>query len=305
MTRFSAALPQLVAKEDVGASITRAAERAAELGFAGLWTLDSGVEPPLAHTPMLDGLHALSFAAAANTALDLGIAIIVLPRRNPILLAKELATIDRLCDGRLVVGVGLGREPADAALALPSDRAAQRLREGVEVLRALWSGPAASYAAKIFAFKDVTLEPRPLQPTGPPIWLGARARPALRRAAQIGDGWIGAGSSSSADFVEQSQMLDEEMAEAGRAIPKAKRVYIAVENDRRAAYERLAAVLDPMYASPGMTERCAVYGPPEHCAEQLQDLVSAGAEELLLHPLYDVHRQLAALATVPRLMSSG
>src|SRR4051812_39669705 len=231
VTRFSAALPQTTA-DDVAA----AAKRIEELGFEGAWTLDSGVEPPLARKPILDGLHALSFAAAVTSRVRLGIAVIVLPRRNPVLLAKELATIDRLSAGRLTVGVGLGRKPDEmtARLGFPTDRPAGRLRGGVGGMREIWAGGP----------------PPPIPQPGPPIWFGARARPALRRAARIGDGWIGAGSSSSADFVEQAKVLEEELAEAGREIPKAKRVYIAVEDDRGTAFERLSAVLDDMYASP-------------------------------------------------------
>jgi len=279
VTRFSAALPQLA-----GDDIAAAAARIEELGFTGAWSVDAGVEPPLARQPILDALHVLTFAAAATTRVRLGVAVIVLPRRNPVLLAKELATVDRLSNGRLTVGVGLGRRPDEgsAQLGFPTDRPAGRLREGVETLRERWAEH----------------EPRPAQQPGPPIWFGARARPALRRAARLGDGWIGAGSSSSADFAEQAGVLDEELAEAGRSIPKAKRVYIAVEDDRDRAFERLREVLDTMYASPGMTERVAVWGPAEHCAGQLRALVEAGAEELLLHPLYDHPRQLEALAGV-------
>ena len=279
MTRYSAALPQ-VAGDDIGA----AARRIEELGFDGAWTLDAGVEPPLVREPILDGLHVLSHVAAHTTRVRLGIAVIVLPRRNPNLLAKELATIDVLSNGRLTVGVGLGRAPDELTgrLGFPTDRPAGRLRENVETMRECWADA----------------EPHPVQRPGPPIWFGARARPALRRCARIGDGWIGAGSSSSEDFIEQSKVLDEELAEAGRTIPKAKRVYIAVEDDRDTAFERLREVLDRMYAAPGITERVGLYGPLEHCAEELEKLKAAGAEELLLHPLYDHARQLEACAAL-------
>src|SRR4051812_33897692 len=281
VTRFSAALPQTT-----GDDLAAAARHIEDLGFEGAWTLDSGVEPPLAREPILDGLHALSFAAAHTTRVRLGLAVIVMPRRNPYLLAKELATIDVVSGGRLTVGVGLGRSPDEgtARLGFPTDRPAGRLREGVETLRERWA----------------EAEPKPVQQPGPPIWFGARARPALRRAARIGDGWIGAGSSSSQDFAEQSKILDSELAEAGRTIPKAKRVYVAVDDDRDVAFTRLSAVLDRMYASRGMTERVGVFGPLEHCAGELRNLIAAGAEELLLHPLYDHPRQLEACTALAR-----
>ena len=102
--RFSVGLPQTVSGPDV----VRFARRAEELGFVGLWTMDSPVGGPTSRNPSVDGLHALTYAAPVTDAIRLGIAVIVLPLRNPLLLARELASIDRLSGGRLTVGVGLG-----------------------------------------------------------------------------------------------------------------------------------------------------------------------------------------------------
>ena len=308
MTRYSVALPQFAPGngDNAASALTREATHAAELGFSGLWTLDPA-EPPISETPLLDGLQALVVAAASGVRLQLGIAVIILPRRNPVLLARELATLDRLSDGKLVVGVGIGR-PADdvmTRLGLPHDRRARRLQEGVEAMRALWANPGACYAGEIFSFEGVTIEPPPMQRPGPPIWFGAKIRPALRRTARLADGWIGAGIASNAEFLEQSKELQEELFAAQRSIPKMKRVYIAVEADRATAYARLSAVLDPMYKSPGMTEHCAVYGSVEECALRLRELIDAGADEILLHPLYDHSRQLDALAAVAQLAGSA
>src|SRR4051794_33745013 len=142
MPRVSVALPQRTEGGDIARDVAASAARAEELGFDGLWSLDSGVEPPLGGAGVLDGLHALTFAAAHTRAIRLGIAVIVLPRRNPALLAKELATIDLLSGGRLTVGVGLGRAPDEGteAIGLPADRPVTRLSEGVQAMRALWRG---------------------------------------------------------------------------------------------------------------------------------------------------------------------
>src|SRR4249919_298245 len=105
--RISVALPQLLT-DDHAALVTRYARRAEELGFAALWTLDSAPGGPTWNAPLLDGLHLLGHAGAVTERIRLGAAVIVLPRRNPILLAKQLATLDRLSEGRLTVGVGLG-----------------------------------------------------------------------------------------------------------------------------------------------------------------------------------------------------
>src|SRR4051794_337757 len=118
--RISVALPQLLRDESPDI-VVRCAERAQELGFAGLWSLDSVPGSATSRVPLLDGLHLLTAAATATTSIRLGIAVIVLPARNPAQLAKELATVDRLSGGRLTVAVGIGRrEPTASGLGLPA-----------------------------------------------------------------------------------------------------------------------------------------------------------------------------------------
>jgi len=139
------------------------------------------------------------------------------------------------------------------------------------------------------------------------VWFGAGAPPAVRRAARLGDGWMGAGSSSSAAFAEQVVQLADALRAEGRdpdAFPIGKRVYIAVENTEARARERLTPRLDGFYAAPGITDRVAVCGPPEACAEQLRELVAAGAGELLLNTLYNYPAQLERLAIVAELVRS-
>ena len=306
--RISVGLPQLVHEREADV-VRRYAVRAEELGFARLWSLDAVPGSATARVPLLDGLHVLTMAAAVTGSIGLGVAVIVLPARNPALLARELATIDRLSGGRLIVGVGVGRqEPSAAGLGLPAGRRARRLREGVEVLRTLWAEDEAAYDGELYRFAGVTLEPKPVQRPGPPLWFGAGSPPALRRAARIGDGWLGAGSSASSAFPDQLRILADALRELGRdpdSFPTGKRVYVAVEDTEQRARERLTPVLDGMYAAPGLTERVAICGPPESCAAQLRELAAAGARELLLNPMYDYLDQLEALATVAALVRAG
>ena len=232
--RYSIGLPQTLPAADV----TRFARRAEELGFTGLWTMDSVIGGATGHNDTVDGLHLLSYAAAVTESIGLGIAVIVLPLRNPLLLARELASIDRLSDGRLTVGVGLGAgdDERAARLGFPAGRPVRRLVENVEVLRAAWTQPEATHDGELYRFADLPLEPKPVTQPHPPIWIGARTERALRRAVRIGDGWIGSGSSSVDDFVSQSATVREEVAERGRdpgGFPIAKRVYIAVGDGRR------------------------------------------------------------------------
>ena len=304
MASFSVGLPQTVEGEDPR-PIAHYAVRAETLGFAALWSLDSVVGGVTSHAPLLDGLQLLSHVAAVTTTIRLGMAVIVLPPRNPALLARELATVDRLSEGRLTVGVGLGiANERMAALGFPVDRRVRRLTEGVGVMRALWAQEEAAHDGELYRFSGVPVQPKPIQRPGPPVWFGAGREPALRRAARIADGWIGAGSSSSEDFAGQVPVVRAALEQAGRdpaRFPIAKRVYIAVEDDEDVARRRLAAVLDAMYGFPGLTERCAVCGPPERCAEALRQLVAAGAEHVLMTPMYGYLAQLEALAEVARL----
>jgi probable F420-dependent oxidoreductase len=308
LPRISVGLPQQLDGEDPG-PVAAYALRAEALGFEGLWSFDAAVGGPIGHWPLLDGLHVLSHVAAVTRAIRLGIAIIVLPRRNPAQLAKELATIDRLAGGRLIVGVGIGSDDERiGALGFPTDRRVRRMVENVEVMRALWTRDEAAYDGEVFRFSGVPMQPKPIQRPGPPLWFGAGREPALRRAVRLGDGWIGAGSSSSDAFVEQAAFVRDELEAAGRdpaRFPIAKRVYVAVEDDEAVARSRMVAVLDPMYRWPGLAERCALCGPPERCAEELRRLVAAGAQELVLTPMYGHLAQLEALAEVARLVRAG
>jgi probable F420-dependent oxidoreductase len=304
--RFSAGLPQYLPDEPATV-LTRFAARAEDLGYAGLWTVDSVPGAATARGPVIDGLHALSAASSVTTTIRLGVSVIVLPARNALQLARELASIDVLSAGRLTVGVGIGRENAEG-LGLPLGRRALRLRENLEVMRALWERNDVTYDGELYGFDGLSIGPKPVQRPGPPVWFGAGTPPALRRAARLGDGWMGAGSSSSAQFAEQVGLLRQALEEEGRdpaTFPIAKRVYVAVEDTEELARERLAARLDAFYAAPGMTERVAICGPAEACAERLRELVDGGAQELLLNPAYDYLDQLEALDEVGRLVRAG
>jgi probable F420-dependent oxidoreductase len=298
VTRFSVSLPQA----DVGpGDVVRFARRAEELGFTGLWVLDSTVGGVTTHTKTLEGLHLLTFTAAHTSKARLGIAVLVQSRRNPVLLAKELATIDVLSDGRVTAGIGLGNDTPDiAGLGFPIERRVRRLQESVELLPRLWSQEPADFEGELFNFRGLRVEPKPVQPGGIPIWIGANAEPAVRRAARIGDGFIGSGSSPLESFPDRVRVLRAALDEFGRdpsTFPVAKRVYLAIGDDAR---ERLTPVLDGMYGMDGLTARAAVCGSADEVAEKLHWLADAGALELLLNPLYDHDEHLEQLAEIVR-----
>lgn len=296
-TRFSIGLPTAV-----DAPLATFARRAEELGFWSAWAVDHAVGEEHAEDPSLDPLHVMTHVAAATTRLRVGVAVLILPRRNPAQLARDLATMDVLSGGRITVGVGLGgKDPGAAAFGFRTGMRAKHLIEGVGAMRSLWAAGAASYSGELYSFAGAHLQPKPVQQPHPPIWIGARTPVALERAARIGDGWIGAGSSTREDFSSQTRLLRNALQAAGRDAGQfalAKRVYIAVEDDARVALARLAPPLDFVYRKSGTAERVAIYGPPSLCAEQLHALMALGATELVLNPMYGEFAQMEKLARV-------
>lgn len=281
------------------AVLTEFARRAEQLGFDGLWTIDNAPGGPTARMPVLDGVHALTYVAPSTSRIRLGTAVTVLPRRHPVILAKDLATLDRLSEGRLTVGVGLGRDDATLdALGFPTDRRVGRLVDGVSIMRNLWADGRPDANRGDFA-EPLRLDV--VQRPGPPIWFGGGGEAALSRAARLGDGWIGAGASSREDFTVQARGLREALAQQGRdasSYPCAKRVYIGVGPDRTACLSEMAPALDGMYATPGLTERFGVCGSVAECRDALAELIGAGADALILTPVHDHRRQLESLAEV-------
>jgi len=185
------------ARPETAARVARAAEAA---GFESVWTGEHVVLPdpqappspvPPDH-PMLDPAVALAFLAAHTSQLRLGTGIVILPQRNPVVLAKELASLDVVSGGRLVVGVGAGylRPEFEAVGARFEDRGA-RTDEYIDAMRALWTQPSPRFAGRTVRFAGIDAQPRPVQKPHPPIVIGGMSRPAARRAAARGDGWYG------------------------------------------------------------------------------------------------------------------
>jgi probable F420-dependent oxidoreductase len=186
--------------------VAQAAER---LGFDSVWAAHhvlmsyeraseypyqrSGTE--IAMTPgmqWLDPIVTLSLIAGATERVGLGTSVFVVPYRDPVTLAGELAALDVLSDGRLTLGVGAGwmREEFEAIGVPPGERGA-RTDEHIEVMKTLWTDDPASFKGRFTTFENVVLATRPRTEGGPPIWVGGNTEPGLRRALRLGDGWHG------------------------------------------------------------------------------------------------------------------
>jgi probable F420-dependent oxidoreductase len=179
---------------------TRVAKTAEASGFDSVWTAEHVVLPdPQAppspappHMKLLDPAVALAFIAAHTTKLLLATGIIILPQRNPVVLAKELASVDRLSKGRLIFGLGAGYlKPEFQALGAPFADRGKRTDEYIEAIVALWTQEKPEYKGEYVAFGGIQAQPRPVQQPHPPIVVGGMSPSALRRAARYGNGWYG------------------------------------------------------------------------------------------------------------------
>jgi len=179
------------------AAVARAAE---EAGFESVWTgehviLPDPQAPPSpvpANYPMLDPAIALAFVAAHTTKIRLGTGIIILPQRNPVVLAKELASTDVLSNGRLIFGIGVGYlKPEFDAIGAPFDHKGARSEEWLAAMIALWSMPKPEFSGRWVKFKGVNAMPRPVQQPHPEIVFGGHTMEAYSRAARLAKGWYG------------------------------------------------------------------------------------------------------------------
>jgi probable F420-dependent oxidoreductase len=149
-----------------------------------------GRAPATADTVMPDPLEWLSYAAALSKKVRLGTSVMVLPQHSPVQLAKRLATIDRLSNGRMMLGAGLGwQEEEYAALNVPFARRGARMDEYIAAMRALWTQEPATFAGDFVRFDRVFSDVRPIQPSGIPIIIGGSSEAAAKRAGRIGDGF--------------------------------------------------------------------------------------------------------------------
>jgi len=283
--------------------IRRYLARAEALGFTGAWV----VEQLVGTIPSLEPIELLTFAAAATRRLRVGAAVLLTALRTPLHTAKSLATLDQLSGGRLDVGVGLGGQPAVyPAFGLSAERRAARFAEGVTLMKRLWTEPRVTFDGEFYRLKDLPMEPKPRQRPHPPIWFGAHHPDALRRAVALGDAFMGAGSASTAAFASEVGQLRRTLEEARRdpaTFPVAKRVYIAVDDDRARAARRLTEWFGGFYHRPQLAEEVSVWGSAEQCAEGLRAVVAAGAGMLMLNPVFDDEEQLERFAAelAPRL----
>ena len=211
-------------------AIERLVVAAEQLNFESIWTGEHVVlvDPQVPPSPVpplstfIDTVTSLAFAAAKTTRIKLGSGIILIAQRDPIVLAKELAGVDVLSKGRLLVGVGVGYVKGEFdALGIPFDERGPRASEHIEVLRTLWTSEKPTFAGKFTKFSGIQARPFPVQKPHPPIHVGGMSGPALRRAVTQGNGWYGffldvANTKKMVDALRETAKRVERPASLGR-----------------------------------------------------------------------------------------
>jgi probable F420-dependent oxidoreductase len=270
--------------------------RAEELEFNDLWVAEQ-ITGTLA---TLEPAALLAYVAAITNTIRIGTAVLVSNLRGPVQLAKNLSTLDHLSGGRLTIGLGLGPNTRMyPAYSLAAEHRVSRFIEGVSIMKALWTQPSVNFDGTYAQLDGVSMEPKPVQRPHPPLWFGARVPDALRRAVVHGDGWMGAGSGTTQDFLKEYTELQHILDAEGRdpaTFSVSKRVYIAIDNDEPRAWAKLREWIGAFYGNPDLADRWCIVGSAAIVAEQLSTLVEAGAKHLMLNPVYDYMEHMEVIA---------
>jgi alkanesulfonate monooxygenase SsuD/methylene tetrahydromethanopterin reductase-like flavin-dependent oxidoreductase (luciferase family) len=271
-------------------------ETAAQLGFSALSVNDHMVFS----VPWLDGPIALAAVMEHSGAMTLATTVSLSVVRGPVPVAKTMAAMDRLSGGRLIVAVGPGSSREDyAAVGLDFEERWPRFDESIGALRALWRTDSAPFVGRFYSTEGLSLEPRPAQPLGPPIWVGSWGSDAgLRRVARLADGWLASAYNTTPEVFGQAwQDLRSRLSDQGKAadtFPNAlATMWCYITDDPAEADRVLKERLVPTVHRPEamLRERLPI-GPPELFAEKLTAFANAGVQRVFIWPVADEVHQL-------------
>jgi probable F420-dependent oxidoreductase len=266
-------------------TLTQAAQSAEAQGFAAVWSADRVVTPweiettyPYSESqqfivppekPFLDSLSCLAFLAGVTKTIRLGVSVLVLPYRHPLYWTRVAASIERLSQGRLIMGIGVGwMEEEFVALGVPFHERGQMTDEQLEALTMLWRDEHISYAGKHYQFTDVAFYPKPIQQPRIPIWVGGEGQAAQRRAARYGDAWF-------PYFVRTTP------AELGAGIERVRGLAVTFGRDPDAIQLTCCRPIE-VTSEPVAQDAEVLRGSPEQLVEALAEYRDAGMTHLAL-----------------------
>jgi probable F420-dependent oxidoreductase len=280
--RIGIQLGQWPSKEILPDTILDLVDFFESLDVDSLWVSDRLVSASLT----LEPITFLSFIAGRLRNMKLGTSTLVLPTRHPVVLAKELATLDFLSRGRLFPAIGLGGEESRdlQAVAVSKKERAGRADEMIALMRRLWTEESVTFTGKYYSVEGATIMPRPWQKNGPPIWIGGRSEAAMRRTGRLGDGWL-VSSASPAEVGAGIKSIRRYAAEANREVPEDHYgvlipFYFADNAER--ALELAGRSIRPRADMP--TTEFAAFGTADQVRAKVQAYIAAGATKFVMRP---------------------
>jgi alkanesulfonate monooxygenase SsuD/methylene tetrahydromethanopterin reductase-like flavin-dependent oxidoreductase (luciferase family) len=293
---------QIMEGKPDAASLLALAIRAEAEGFDSVWVGDSLLARPR-HEP----LTLLAGVAGRVPRLELGTAVLLPALRNPVLLAHQVATLDQISEGRLILGVGFAADVPNiraefAAAGVPFEKRIGRMMEGLRLCRALWSGQPVDWDGR-WPVRQGVLAPTPYRPGGPPLWIGGNRATSLERAGKFFDGWFPLAPAADA-FAEGLREVRAIARTAGRdptAVAGAMYLTIAMDDDTEKAEARLNSFLERYYLQPAAAIRAhqACYaGPASGVAAWLDAYAKAGAGHLVIRFAGEHESQMSRLAGI-------
>ncbi|HEY7467465.1 MAG TPA: LLM class flavin-dependent oxidoreductase [Dehalococcoidia bacterium] len=263
------------------ADIRRFVMRAEELNFESIWVGDHVFYP----VDVIQPLHLLTWVAALTSRVRLGTAVMLSAYLNPVLLAKSAASLDCLSGGRLVLGMSIGGTAAEyASIGVPMNQRVGRLLESIEIMRRLWREDGVNFEGRYHAITDGSINPRPVQSGGIPIYLGGIREPMLRRVARVADGWIASAGPIPA-FLAGVETILAAAAERQRdpaTLSFAKLQGVSVAAAAAQAREQGERHWKAYYGPNFNIDAATIYGTPEECAQQLAVFANAPCDEVTL-----------------------
>jgi probable F420-dependent oxidoreductase len=294
---FGMSLPHR-SPDPIGIEAVRAvAQRAEALGFRDLWVTENTLD----HVISFDPVVILAYAAAVTSRIGVGASVLVLPVHHPAMVAHQWASLDQVSCGRAIMGVGIGRDRHLEEFNVAPARRVKRFREQIELIRALWTRPSVTYRGEFYQVENAAVPLKPVQQPHVPIWMGVGHPDAIRRAARLADGWMGAGGSSMEEFRRAVPILRDALEKAGRdpaRFPVSKRIFMAVDERPERARQALHRWFTEVYYNPGGTDTAGIHGTPEQVRARLEEVIAMGANHVLLNPVSEYTEQVEALAEV-------
>lgn len=301
-------------------SVARAAE---DLGFDAVWVHDfiiwtehldsvhiscgsaeavAAAKDAGSYSPnFYESLTTLAYVAGITERVRLGVAVLCLPFRNPILAAKQIATLDQLSEGRLILGVGVGATRSTGnqdfeVLGIPRTDKYRRTDEYVRVMKAIWTQPNPAFSGEFVSFDATEINPKPWQQPHPPIWLGGAGPKAIDMAGRFGDGWI-PGRVSVADYPDRAREIQQVAAEAHRPMERftvASEIYACIAKTEAEAVEASRDTIEILTTAGGFRQledqvsfsEHALIGSPVEIARKVDGYVSAGVTHFEIKFIY-------------------